>query len=95
MSTFLHCSMVGVVPLCPQIGKIIQSALVSCVLNHHDVNVILHNGRLDGRGLCNGALCVPMYQLDVVCSTCWRNYCISDRFNMISLKRAVIVAYGM
>ena len=70
MSTFIHCSVVGVVPLYPQIGKIIWSAPVSCVLDHHDVNVILHNGRLYSRSLGNGSLCVPMYQLDVVCSTC-------------------------
>ena len=62
MSTFIHCSVVGVVPLYPKIGKIIWSAPVSCVLDHHDVNIILHNGRLYSRNLGNGSLCVPMYQ---------------------------------
>ena len=62
--------MVGVLSVYPQIGKIIQSAFVSCVLNHHDVKVILYDSRLDGRGLCNGSLCVPMYKLDVVCRIC-------------------------
>ena len=40
MSTFIHCSMIGVVPLYPQIWKIIQSAFVSGVLNHHDIKVL-------------------------------------------------------
>ena len=35
-------------------------------LNHHDVNVVLYDGRLDGRCLCDCSLCVPMYQFDVV-----------------------------
>ena len=41
MFTFIHCSMVGVVPLYPQIRKIIQSAFVSGVLNHHDIQVVV------------------------------------------------------
>ena len=72
MSTFIHCSMVGVVSVYPQIKKIIQSAFVSCVLYQSDAKVILYDDCLDCRGLCNCSLCVPMYQLDVgsgaVCS---------------------------
>ena len=32
MSSFIHCSMVGVVSVYPQIRKIIQSAFVSCII---------------------------------------------------------------
>ena len=32
MSFFIHCSMVGVVSVYPQIRKIIQSAFVSCII---------------------------------------------------------------
>ena len=71
MSNFIHCSMVGVVYVYPQIRKIIQSACVPCVLYHHDVKVILYDGFLDCRGLLNCSLCVPMHQLDVgSCSVC-------------------------
>ena len=63
--------MVGVVSVYPQIRKIIQPAFVSCVLYDHDVKVILYDGCLDCRGLCNCSLCVPMYQPDVSsCSLC-------------------------
>ena len=66
MSAFIHCSVVGVVSMYPQVWKTIQSTFVSCVLNHHDVNGILYDGRFDGRCLCNCSLCDPVYQLDVV-----------------------------
>ena len=32
MPTFIHCSMVGLVSMYPQIRKIIQSAFVSCII---------------------------------------------------------------
>ena len=77
MSTFLHCSMVGVVSVYPRIRKIIQSAFVSCVMYHHDVKVILYDGCLDCRVFviapcafqCTilmwvAALCVPFVIVD-------------------------------
>ena len=74
MSSFIHCYMVGVVSVYLKIKKIIHSAFVSCVLYPDDVNVILYDGCLDFRGLCNCSLFVPVYQLDVgscsVCSVC-------------------------
>ena len=61
MSTFINCSMVSVLSVYPHIRKVIQSAFVSCVMYHHDVKVILYDGCLEFRGLCNCSLCVPMY----------------------------------
>ena len=85
MSTFIHCSVVGVVSVYPQIWKIIPSAFVSCVLNHYDVNDILYDGRLDGRCLCNCSLSVPIYQLDVVCRAICRR-CGRSCINMVPEK---------
>ena len=71
------CFIIVTIPCPPSsmmIRKIIQAAFVSSVLYHHDVKVILYDGCLDCRGLCNCSLCVPMYQLDggscSVCSVC-------------------------
>ena len=76
MSTFIHCSKVGVISVYPQIRKIIQSAFVSCDLYHHDVKVIVYDGCVDCRGLfcpcafqgislmCVAALCVPFVVVD-------------------------------
>ena len=52
MSTFIHCSMVGVVTMYPQNSMIMQPAFVSCVLYHYDGKVILYDDCLDCRGLC-------------------------------------------
>ena len=50
--------------------------LVDCVVWSHDVKVIMYNGCLDCRGLCNCSLCFPMHQLDVGgCSVCSACYC--------------------
>ena len=65
MSSFIYCSMVGVVSVYPQIRKIIQFAFVSCVLYHHDVKVSLYDSGIDCRRHCTCLLCVPMYQLFV------------------------------
>ena len=94
MSTFIHCSVVGVVSVYPQVWKVIQSPFVSCVLNHHDANVVLYDGRLDGRCLCDCSLCVPMYQFDVVSRAFCRRFGRSC-LNMVSLKRAVFSTYLM